>query len=95
MPLPVIPHAAAWGDRPPLVGPRDLSDARLRSIERTLLIGLAAGALAVLAVSRPARRVAGHAARAALTAWLPAALMREVKDAWRRAAVVPPTHEGV
>jgi hypothetical protein len=91
----VTPHDAAWSQRPPLVGPRDLSETRLRSIERGMLVGLALGAVAILVASRPARRVAGRAVRVALTTWLPAMVMREVRNAWRRSAVAPPTHEGV
>jgi hypothetical protein len=78
-----------------LVGPRDLADVRLRQIERGVLVAMGAATVALLATEPAVRRLAGQAVRLALTTWLPAAVVREVRDAWQRAAEAPPTHEGV
>lgn len=86
---------AAWAVRPALVGPRDLPDERLRQIERAVLVGLAVGGLIVLATQPAARKLVRQALRVGLTSWLPALVVREFGEAWRRSAVVPPTHEGV
>lgn len=95
MSTPIMSPHAAWVERPALVGPRDLSDERLRQIEMVVLAAVGLGGLALLVTQPAARRLASRLVRVGLTTWLPAVVVREFKEAWRRAEVAPPTHEGV